>query len=110
MRVPIDRGTAGIGALVGLVLVCTALSFDSARTLRAETARVDHSRRVLDAVAGVRSDGRKLQVAQQASIISPKEEAVADMTEAEAVVRAHLTDLAALTAGGRADQADRAAE
>ncbi len=108
MRHGLDRGVSiGIVLLATMIVGIAATSYLNTRKLRDDNARASQSRNVIDAVATIRADVRKLQAGQRAYIISGVEDWLAPYHEASSALKAESSTLKSLTADD-SDQRSRA--
>ena len=99
MRPGIDRSViAGIILLAVMMVGIAATSYLNTRKLREDATRAAHSREVLDAIASIRADTRKLQAGHRAFVISGIESWLQPYDEAAAALRAEIEVLKTLIA------------
>ena len=110
MRHGLDRSVVlGVTLLSALILGVAVSSYANVLHIRNDAELGSHSRDVIDAVASVRSETRRVQAAQRAYLINGLESSLTAYRDAEAALRAAMAKLTALT-GGDADQSRRAGE
>ncbi|WP_246522719.1 ATP-binding protein [Gemmata palustris] len=100
MRQRFDRNTViGLVVLAAMMVGVPVTTYFNARDLRNDAIDAAHSHEVIDAVAAVRSDARKLQAAQRAYIITGGEDRLPPYHEAISALRVSGSQLRTLTAG-----------